>query len=91
MKRLAFLFAGAAALTLAAGGDADDDAADTAVVETETTVPAPAVTETTVVEDVDRGGDSVTVDRDGVRANINDGDTSVEADIDEDPSVTVRD
>lgn len=76
MKTLAFLFAGAAALALTACGDTADDEADTAVVETETTVPAPAVTETTtVVEDVD-GDDSVTVDEDG---------TDVEADIDTNP------
>jgi hypothetical protein len=91
MKRIAFLFAGAAGLALAACGDADDAADDTAMVETET-VPAPVVTETTtVVEDLDGDGDSVTLDRNGVRADINDGDTSIEADIGEDPSVTVRD
>ena len=83
MNKLAFLLAGAAALALSACDDADDTD-DTAVVETETTLPAPVVTETTVVGEGDLdGGDSVTI--------VDDGDTEVEADIDEDPGVTVRD
>src|SRR5688572_16523469 len=59
MKKLTFLFTGAAALALAAcnntdADDADaDDAADTTIVETEPAAPAPTVTETTVVEDED--------------------------------------
>lgn len=35
-------------------------------------------------------GDSVTVSEDGVNAQINDGDTSVSADVDGDPAVTVK-
>jgi hypothetical protein len=91
MKTLAFLFTGAAALALSACGDADDAADDTTVVETETTVP-PAVDQTTVIEtDGDRDDDRVTVNEDGVEVEVDDGDTEVEARIDEDPSVTVRD
>jgi hypothetical protein len=37
------------------------------------------------------GNDSVTVGEDGVDVDVNDGDTQVEADLDEDPGVTVRD
>ena len=48
MNKLAFLLAGAAALALSACDDADDTD-DTAVVETETALPAPVVTESTVV------------------------------------------
>ena len=88
MKKLAFLFAGAAALALTACGDAADDEADTAVVETETTVPAPVVTETTVVEgagDTVDGDDSVTVDEEGVEVDIDENGAEVEADIDTNP------
>lgn len=94
MKKIAFLFAGSAALALAACGGADDATDDTTVVETETVAPAPAVTETAVVgaDGTDAGGDdSVTIGEDGVDVHAGDGDTSVQADIDEDPSVTVRD
>ena len=91
MNKLAFLLAGAAALALSACDDAVDTD-DTAVVETATTLPAPVVTETTVVGEGDLdGGDSVTIDEDGVEVDVDDGDTEVEADIDEDPGVTVRD
>jgi hypothetical protein len=89
MKKFTALLTGAAALALAACGDADDAADDTTIVETE--VPAPAVTETAVVGVPAEGDDSVTVGEDGVEVDIDDGDTEIEADIDEDPSVTVRD
>ena len=83
MKKIAFLFAGATAFALSACGDAADDEADTAVVETETTVPAPAVTETTVVGEADvDGDDSVTVDEDGVEVDVDEDGADVEADID---------
>jgi hypothetical protein len=92
MKIFTALLTGAAALALAACGDADDAADDTTIVENE--APAPAVTETAVVgvptEDTD-GDDSVTVNEDGVEVDVDDGDTRIEADIDEDPGVTVRD
>ena len=35
-------------------------------------------------------GDSVTIGEEGVDAQINDGDTSITADVDEDPSMTVE-
>jgi hypothetical protein len=90
MKRIILTaFAGASLLGLAACNDADDAAedGDTTIVEES----APPVTETTtVVTDAPGGGDSVTVDKKGVTANINDGDTSVTADVGKDPSVTVK-
>jgi hypothetical protein len=92
MKKFTILFAGAAALALSACGDSDEGADETAVVETN---PAPTVTETAVVEtdatDQTAGDDSVSVGEDGVDVNVNDGDTEVKADIDDDPGVTVRD
>ena len=92
MKKFPILFAGAAALALSACGDSDEGADETTVVEA---APAPAVTETAVVEtdatDDTAGDDSVTVNKDGVDVDVNDGDTQVKADLDEDPGVTVRD
>jgi len=91
MKKLALLLAGSTAMALAACGDADD----TTIVKTETVEPAPTVTatertSTTVIErDADR--DSVTVGRDGVQVDVDSNGTSIRADIDDDPSVTVRD
>ena len=83
MKKIAFIFAGVAAMALSACSDADDAADDAAIVETETT---------TVVDDTEPAADdTVSVSEDGVEVDINDGDTSVEADVDEDPSMTVRD
>ena len=84
MKKLAFLFTGAAALALSAcdNTDADDpaeDAADTTIIESEVPAPAATVTEssTTVVED---DADDADVD---VEADVdNDGDTDVSAEID---------
>ena len=85
MKKLAFLFAGAAALALTAcnntdADDADDGDADTTIVESEAPAPAATVTEstTTVIEDDD--ADDADVD---VEADVdNDGDTDVSAEID---------
>ena len=93
MKKIAFVFAGVAAMALSACGDADDAADEAAVVETETTVPPPVVTETTtVVEDTEpTADDTVSVSEEGLEVDVDDGDTSVEADVDEDPSMTVRD
>ena len=92
MTRVALLFAGSAALALAACGDTDDAADETTIIETETTEPAPVVTETTtVIEDRTDGDDSVTISEDGVQADVDDGDTEVTVDVDEDPSVRVRD
>lgn len=71
---------------------------ETAITEdgtvTETAVvPAPAATETTIVREVDTdadSGDRVSIDEDGVNADLGNGDTRVQAEIDGDPSLTVE-
>lgn len=92
MKRTASLACLAAALSL--GACADNDAAEEETAATEA-VAVPAASETTVVREVDgdadrSAGDRVSVDADGVRADVRDGDTRVRADVGEDPSLTVE-
>lgn len=101
-KILTVALAGAASLALVACGDSADETT-TVTEETMVTEPAPMPTETVTTapmgqatEDTDGDGDidgddRVTINEDGMQADINDGDTSVTADIDEDPGVTVRD
>lgn len=102
-KFLIAAFAGAASLGLAACEDTADENAmtdDTAVTDTADTMPPPppAVTDDPLAEpteDIDGDGDidaddRVTVDESGIQADINNGDTSVTADVDEDPSLTVE-
>jgi hypothetical protein len=91
MKKLAILFAGAAAFALSACGSPEDDAADVTVVED---AEAPTVTETTVVRDGDgtdnADPDTVTVGTDGVEVDVDSNNTRVQADEDG-ASVTVSD
>ncbi|WP_144096725.1 hypothetical protein [Croceicoccus sediminis] len=76
------------ALGLAAcDSTADAPAATETEVVTEEVGTDPAMTEPVMEAD---GGDSVTISEDGVNADINDGDTSVTADIDGNPSMTVE-
>ena len=80
-----------AALALAACSETntyDAEEGETA----ETATEAPVVSETTVVTEGDPAepGDSITVSEDGVTADIGDGDTRVQADVDGDPSLTVE-
>lgn len=95
MKKLAFVFTGAAAVALSACGGANDSAADdTADSAMVADAPAPTVTETTVVRDAD-GNDSpepdrVTVGPDGVKVDVDSNGTRVQADSDG-GSVTVSD
>jgi hypothetical protein len=103
MRKILFAALGAAAsLGLAACGDNADETT-TMTEETTMTEPAPMPTETVTQStgaqattdtdgdgDVD-GDDRVTITEGGMQADINDGDTSVTADIDENPGVTVRD
>ena len=90
MKSLAALTALAAALALGACVDNDAEDAGTETAATET-VAVPATSETTIVREVEgEDGDRVSIDEDGVRADIDDGDTRVRADIDRDPSLTVE-
>ena len=87
MKKIAIALAVPAMFALGACAEEAAEESETTIVETEE--PAPTMTETTVV-DPQAESDSLTVDEDGVSADINDGDTSVEADLDEDPSATVN-
>lgn len=97
MKKIVLsAFSGAALLALSACGDAEEEVVteDTALVEEDpATVDMNAdssmMADTTT--DTIEGDDTVTIDESGVTADINDGDTSVQADIDEDPSMTVQD
>ena len=84
--------AAVAALGLAACDSADTAATDDAAVAADADTAA-TDDGTAVATDVEAGGDgdSVTISEDGVTADINDGDTSVSANIGEDPSVTVTD
>ena len=70
---------------MAADAEADGSAATTM-----TTTNTDAAAGTTATMDTTTP-DSVTISEDGVNANINDGGTSVTADVDGDPSVTVTD
>jgi len=60
---------------------------------TDATVVTPTATETTVVTDTGTAttatGDQVSVSEKGVSANVKDGDTTVKADVDKDPTLTV--
>ena len=97
MKKIVLsALSGAALLALSACGDAEEEVVteDTALVEEDpATVDMNAddsmMADTTT--DTMEADDTVSIDENGVEADINDGDTSVEADIDEDPSMTVQD
>lgn len=88
-KFLIAAFAGAASLGLVACEDTADETVTTDDTMVTDTMPAPTVTETPPTEpteDIDGDGDidaddRVTITDDGVQADINDGDTSVTADI----------
>jgi hypothetical protein len=41
-------------------------------------------------EETSATGDRVSISEDGIEATVNDGDTSVSADVDDDPSITVE-
>ncbi|WP_066559500.1 hypothetical protein [Croceicoccus bisphenolivorans] len=84
-----------AALGLAAcdGGEPAGTAEDTAAVDTAASAETGA--DTAMTEPVAGGAaadtsDTVTISEDGVTADINGSDTSVSADIDGDPSMTVK-
>lgn len=84
-----------AALALGACSEANaPEPTETETVVEETVVPMPAPETTTVVTEGDAtpadDGDSVTINEDGVDANVGDQDTRVRADIDRDPSLTVE-
>ena len=95
MKQIAIILAAPIALSLAAcsesttveGDEAAADAAmgDSGMAPAETAAPAdPAV------RMADDTGDRVTIDADGVTADVGDSETRVRADVDGDPSLTVE-
>lgn len=93
MKTLALPALAATALSLGACSEANAPTptdAETETVVEETVVPV--TEETTIVTErqAREGGDAVTVDENGVEADIGDGDTRVRADVDGDPSLTVE-
>ncbi|HEX2795138.1 MAG TPA: hypothetical protein VHN58_11985 [Croceicoccus sp.] len=73
------------AMTAETGGA---DASTTTGTTTNGTVTTGTGTDTGATVDTN-SADSVTISEDGVNASINDGDTSVDANVDGDPSVTV--
>lgn len=74
----------AATTDAAVAAEADTSAAATTATTTDAAAGTTATVDTTTP-------DSVTISEDGVNANINDGGTSVNANVDGDPSVTVTD
>lgn len=100
MKTKLILFAAVPALALAACGETEtDDAADTTVTGEDVSgeLDAPTAADTDMVDggmtdsdDADGTGTSVTASEDGVTVDTNDGDTSVSADIDENPAVEIE-
>ncbi|AKM08919.1 hypothetical protein [Croceicoccus naphthovorans] len=83
--------AAVSALGLAACGSETTPAAEDAAMADDTAA-VDTTADTAMTAPVEEGdGDSLTVSEDGLDAQINDGDTSVTADIDEDPSMTVTD
>lgn len=91
MKKLVLAAVSAsAALALSACGGAADEGADGEVITAEETTVIEDTPDTVVVDDADADGDSISISEDGVSADINDGGTSVNADISGDPSLTVE-
>ena len=89
MKKLALALSATALLALGAcTEEATDTTDDTVTTAEETAVEQPA--DTVMVDDADGDGDNVSISEDGVTADIDDGDTSVNADISEDPSLDVE-
>ncbi len=73
-----------ALLGLAACADETVEEGDTTIIEDDTMTPEPMP-----APEMD-DGDSVTISEDGVQADISDGNTSVNADLDGDPSMEVE-
>lgn len=89
MKRiLTATLAGSAMLALGACEVDHQDAMEQS--EAPLTEAAPPPVDEAVTDTGDETRDSVSISEDGVEATVNDGDTSVSADVDEDPSMTVE-
>lgn len=88
------ILAAISATALVALAACTDEGDDTTIIESDAEEGMTSTTgETTTapVEGVEDDGDSFRISEDGVEADINDGDTRVRADIDEDPTLEVND
>ena len=90
MKKLALALSATALFALSACDTEATDTTDDTVTTAEETVVAEEPADTAVVDGEETDGDSVSISEDGMTADINDGDTSVNADVSEDPSLDVE-
>lgn len=86
LKKTFIALAAVSTLGLAACGDDTVEEGDTTIVEGADTTAVDPV-ESMPAEET---GDSVSISEDGMSADINSGDTSISADVDGDPSLTVE-
>ncbi|WP_340587283.1 hypothetical protein [Erythrobacter alti] len=91
MKKFIAALTATAALSLAACDGATDDTVDGEVMTAEEGTVAQDAPDTVIVDERDTmDGDRVSISEDGVSADINDGDTSIRADVSDDPSLEVE-
>ena len=91
MKKFAAALSATALIALSACAEPADDTTDGEVMTAEETTVINETPDTVVVdEDGATDGDSVSISEDGVTADINDGNTSVNANVSDDPSLTVE-
>ncbi len=90
MKQVIATLAATAALSLAACSDAAVDETDGEVMTAEENTTLPSASEPVVVDENENDRDSVSISEDGVSADINDGSTSINADISDNPSLEVE-
>ncbi len=95
MKKITLAaFAGTALLSVAACSEANAPEADETAMDTDVPVAAPTATATattTAAPDLDADpGNNVSVSEEGMSVDLNSGDTSISADVDESPSATVK-
>lgn len=89
MKKIVLAAASATALFAVSACAEGDTTEETTIVEDDGAAMADTP-DTYVVEETDANGDSISISEDGVTADITDGDTSVSADVDGDPSLEVQ-
>ena len=89
MKKIALALSATALFALAAcDQETADTTDDTVTTAEETVVEQP--NDTMMVDSEPTDGDNVSISEDGVAADINDGDTSINADISDGPSLEVE-
>ena len=90
MKKILTILSVTALLGLAACGGDTVEEGDTTIVEGDSAPAMSAPVDSSApVAEADGDGDSFSISKDGVRADIDDGDTSISVDADGDPSLTV--